>query len=231
MSAVCAICAAAGRDHYTTMSALVIVQARMGSTRLPGKVLLELGGHPVLWHVMERVKRAGYPYVLTIPDAATDDALSTYAVSQGWPVNRGPHPDMVSAYRKAWAESGEQDIVVRVTADCPFVQPAAIHQYGRFCSWYASNAHPHRRVPKGLDVEVFSPKMLAMVDRQATGDDRHHVTPWMRRYFDQGTSTDDGEFRVTLDTPEDYDRLKWIAARVSLEPPHPTTDELRALLV
>ena len=222
-----------GRYDPSTGSAgkvVVVIQARMGSTRLPGKVLLPIGGKPALAHTIDRVRYTGLPYILTIPDGKADDPLYDWAVSYGVPVHRGSEHDVLLRMTQAVATFGTPDRLVRVTGDCPFVQPEAIATYARYCNWYASNAHPDRRAPKGLDVEVISVKVLEMANQQATGTDREHVTPWMRRYFGFETSTDDGEFRVTLDTADDYERLKWIAARVTLEPPHPTTAELRAML-
>lgn len=223
------------------MTALVIVQARLGSARLPGKTLMDIGGHTALWHVMERVKMAGLPYILTIPaqeDADPDHTLRRYVELNGWPVSEGPHPDMARAFRVAYFVAG-QDLgdrisIVRVTADCPFVQVGDIQRYAAAimdqqmdANGYASNAHPVRNVPKGLDVEVFTPWALDNACGNGTIEQRHHVTPWMRWSLGLATSTDDGEFRVTLDTAEDLARLRHIAATIDCTPPHPTLQELR----
>lgn len=211
------------------MKPLVIVQSRLGSTRLPGKVMMTLGTKPVLWHVMERVKMAGFPYILTIPADPSDDPLALYAQENGWPLSRGPHPDMLAAFYQAWKDAGAQaDKIVRVTADCPFLQYEEIQRYMGF-EVYASNAHPDRTVPKGFDVEGFGAGLLLTAHLNAkTEHERHHVTPWMRTRYGLGTSDTDGEFRVTLDTPEDLIRLRDIASVVDITPPGPTIEDLRA---
>lgn len=218
------------------MNPLVIVQARLGSQRLPSKVLMDIGGRTCLRHVMERVQMAGYPYILTVPADPGEYALYRYARDNGWPVSRGPHPDMVFAFLTARNEADvDAYLIVRVTADCPFIQPDDIHRYATAISdprmdapSYASNAHPVRHVPKGLDVEALTYDGLLDASMRATEEERHHITPYMRRILGLATSTDDGEFRVTLDTEEDLAVLRHIAGTINIEPPHPTLDELRA---
>lgn len=213
---------------------LVAIQARLGSQRLPGKVLKPIGGKPALAHTIDRVRLTGYRHVLTIPEAHTDDGLYNWALDYDVPVQRGPHPDVLLAMANACAAAGGADLIVRITGDCPFVQPTEIQTLitclTRLPAYrYVSNAHPRRTVFKGGDVEVFDWDLMqeavaSTVDRY----DREHVTPWMRRKMNLGTSTDDGEFRCVLDTPEDYAILQTLAGHLDLTPPHPTIPELRA---
>lgn len=205
---------------------MVAIQARMGSTRLPGKVLKPIGKKPALAHTIDRVRLTGYKYVLTIPTGVENDVLYNWALDYDVPVHRGPHPDVLLAMANACAWVGGADYVVRVTGDCPFV---TIDIPKGYLFRYMSNAHPVRRVFKGGDWEIFDWDLLQeAVESARDTSDREHVTPWMRRRLGLGTSSDDGPFRCVLDTPEDYDLLQRIAADLDLTAPHPTPDELAA---
>lgn len=213
---------------------LVCIQARLGSSRLPGKVLLPIGDRPCLAHIIDRVRLTGFRHILTIPEGPTDDRLYNWAMDYGVPVHRGPHPDVLLAMANAAASAGGADVLVRITGDCPFVQPDEIRRYvgllERLPAYrYVSNAHPRRLVFKGGDVEVFDWDFLQeAVASTLTSYDREHVTPWMRRRMGLDTSTDDGEFQCVLDTPEDYAVLQTLAKRLDTVAPHPTVVELRA---
>lgn len=196
---------------------------------------MDIGGHSCLWHVMERVKLAGLPYILTVPATADEDPLYQYATGMGWPVSRGPHPDMVAAFLQAVTDAHSRGtLIVRVTADCPFVQIGDIQRYARALTdagpdgyGYVSNAHPVRTIAKGLDVEAFTYWSLSAA-QSGSVEERHHVTPAIRRMLGLATNTDDGEFRVTLDTAEDLAVLQDIGRTLNVTPPHPTVKELRA---
>lgn len=214
---------------------MVCVQARMGSERLPGKVLMKIGALTCLEHVMARVQLMGFKYVLTIPEGEEDNVLYSYCLDHEWPVQRGPHPDVLLAMANACAAVGAADWIIRITADCPFIQSAIIKHTALNIikstkpPFYYSNAHPVRLVPKGLDFEIFDWDLLQQaVTETIDSHDRHHVTPWMRRHFGLKTSTDDGEFRVTLDTEADLQQLRAIAGMMNLTPPNPSLMNLRA---
>lgn len=213
---------------------MVCVQARMGSDRLPGKILKKIGDLTCLEHVMARVKLMGFKYVITIPEGEEDNNLYSYCLDHEWPVQRGPHPDVLLAMANACAAVGAADWVIRITADCPFIQPEVIKRTATNIAhaakppFYYSNAHPVRSVPKGLDFEIFDWDLLqAAVTATIDEYDRHHVTPWMRRHLGLKTSTHDGEFRVTLDTESDLQQLRAIAAQIEVRPPYPTLSSLR----
>jgi spore coat polysaccharide biosynthesis protein SpsF (cytidylyltransferase family) len=208
------------------VKSVVVIQARMGSSRLPGKVMMDLAGQPVLAHVVARAKAArGVDAVcVAVPDTALDEPLAELAVELGAEVARGPEQDVLARYALAAAETGA-DRIVRVTADCPFLDPETA---GRVLASldggadYGSNVAP-RSWPKGLDVEAFTREALRRADREATDAyDREHVTPWMRAHLACANVAlpDDARagWRWTLDHPEDLEFCRAVAARL---PPWP----------
>jgi len=167
---------------------IAVIQARMSSTRLPGKVLLDLDGSPVVDHVVRRVGRARlvdevWVATSTAPD---DDILTDNLSSLGTPVVRGSLDDVLSRYALS-SERSNADVVVRITADCPLIDPAVIdgviRSYREAPSVdYCSNTLV-RTYPIGMDTEVFS---RAALDRAAleatTQQEREHVTPYIYQH-------------------------------------------------
>jgi spore coat polysaccharide biosynthesis protein SpsF len=196
------------------MTLLVIVQARTGSTRLPAKVLQPLGGRTVLARVLDRC--AQIPgiddIVCAIPDTEADDRLEQEIRRLEHKVSRGPETDVLARYAKA-ARDHDADYVMRVTSDCPFLDPEVCGQvidlfHGSRAD-YASNTMP-ARFPHGLDCEIFPALLLDEADRIAsTPHDREHVTPWIRNHAFLNTVNLRGpgngieHLRWTLDYPED----------------------------
>lgn len=199
------------------MRAVCIVQARMGSTRLPGKVLLPLGGHTVLWHVLTRCKeiRGIDDVVLAVPDEKRSDQLIAEASSIGVHTIKGPEHDVLARYHRA-ALAYDAEIIMRVTADCPLINPNVCWEVlklrYRDKSDYASNVYPSRTWPQGMDCEVFTFDALQQAHENATEPyDREHVCPWVQRNCSVSSLPGPGEgMRLTLDTPEDYIRLQRI---------------------
>ncbi|WP_096704059.1 glycosyltransferase family protein [Magnetospirillum sp. 15-1] len=198
------------------MTAAIIVQARMGSTRLPGKVLKPLGGMTALAQCLRRCKAIpGIDRVVcAIPHGDAEAPVAAEAERCGALVARGPSDDVLKRYRIA-AEAAGADIVMRVTSDCPLIDPLLC---GRLLTKlrdegldFVCNNTPHSW-PHGLDAEAFTMRLLAEADERATEPfDREHVTPWMRRapHLKRGNIARDGadlseECRWTLDYPEDY---------------------------
>jgi spore coat polysaccharide biosynthesis protein SpsF (cytidylyltransferase family) len=170
---------------------LAVVQARQGSSRLPGKALMEIAGRPMVAHVVARIAAtAGVDEVVlaTTRDAA-DDALADFARAARLACVRGSVDDVLDRFRSA-VRAHPADAVVRVTADCPLLDPAVsgrvVAEYLRRADVdYVSNVHPPT-YPDGLDTEVFSRDALERAWREASPDsrrDREHVTPyiWERR--------------------------------------------------
>jgi spore coat polysaccharide biosynthesis protein SpsF len=164
----------------------VVVQARLGSTRLPGKVLRDLGGRPVLARVLARCKRIPQAdtVVCAVPDEPESAALEEIALSEGCTVVRGSEEDVLDRYLTA-ARATNAEVVMRVTSDCPLVDSQLC---GRVLELraaegadYACNNMP-RSFPHGLDCEAFTAKALERAAADAVDAyDREHVTPWLRR--------------------------------------------------
>jgi spore coat polysaccharide biosynthesis protein SpsF len=217
----------------------------MGSTRLPGKVLADIHGAPMISRQMARMKLSTRldEIVVAIPESRTDDVLAAYCLSQGWAVYRGPEWDVLGRYLDA-AEAAGADTVVRVTADCPCIDPFVIDcAFDLFTSggaagpfdFVSNNLAP--TFPHGLDVEVMSRGTLAIAAAKATaGYDREHVTPWITRASAGGavfrlgnlpSPVDLSMYRLTVDYPEDL-----IVARAIYEryPGHFSTPDVIAFL-
>ena len=200
-----------------------VVQARMTSSRLPGKVLAEIAGRPALQLLVERMRMATELQELRIATSAdrSDDPVAELATRLGLPVTRGPLDDVLGRYRLALDESSA-DAVVRVTGDCPLIDPAvvdeAVSRWRSGESDYVSNTVDPRTYPDGLDVEVVSAVALREADAKARDAyEREHVTAFVRhrpdRYAAEAMTLDPphGELRITLDTPEDLELIRAVA--------------------
>ncbi|WP_374655724.1 UDP-2,4-diacetamido-2,4,6-trideoxy-beta-L-altropyranose hydrolase [Dongia sp.] len=205
----------------TSPRTAVIVQARKGSSRLPGKILRKLSGKTVLEHVIERlhrVRNADLVVVATTTQSA-DDEVAALAERCGAIIFRGDERDVLGRYLGA-ARAVNADVILRVTSDCPLIDPdlceAVISARAKTDADYASNNMP-RLFPHGLDCEAFTRTALEMAARDATTPyDREHVTPWLRRRPELhranvvGPGWPANQQRWTLDYPEDllfFDRL------------------------
>ncbi len=196
------------------MKTAVIVQARMGSTRLHGKVMQTIAGKPALAHVLERCKRIerADAVVCAVPDQAESAALESIAHACGASVYRGSEQDVLGRYLGA-AEMIGADVVMRVTSDCPLIDPAVcdgvLNLRARMGGEYVANNTP-RTFPHGLDCEAFTTEALAQANHETQElYDREHVTPWLRRapHLKRGNldsmRRDLDRHRWTLDYPED----------------------------
>jgi len=164
---------------------IAIIQARMGSSRFPGKTLADLAGRPMLSRVVERVSqsRAIDKVVVATSIAVGDDPIAEFCAKEGVLCFRGSEDDVLDRFYRAAKEHGA-DVVVRITADCPLIDAAVIDRVvERFQSGdcdYASNVL-HYTYPDGLDTEVFSMAALAEAWREAKKpSEREHVTPYLR---------------------------------------------------
>jgi glutamate-1-semialdehyde 2,1-aminomutase len=195
------------------MTRVAIVQARMGSVRFPGKVMQTIGGVPLIGLLLQRLAGAQRVdrIVVATSDAPVDAPLATYVRSLGYDVFQGSETDVLDRYYQA-AISANADIVVRITGDCPLVDPALVDAVidaleGQGTD-YASNIEPPT-FPDGLDVEAVRMDALARAWREATAaDDREHVTLLIRRGTDFtrtniALDNDLSGERWTVDAPED----------------------------
>ena len=206
----------------------VIIQARVGSTRLPGKVMYPLDGQPALEHVVTRTAHADSvtDVVVATSTEPQDDVIAQYAPTFGADVIRGSESNVLSRFERAVEEYGP-DIVLRITGDCPLIDPATIDSVVASVTGeadYASNTS-HRTFPRGLDVEAFTVESFETVISAATTQaEREHVTPYYRenpdvfdivnvtsdQVFDKGKYIDRTDLRLTLDEADDYRLLKRI---------------------
>jgi spore coat polysaccharide biosynthesis protein SpsF len=193
----------------------IITQARMTSTRLPGKVLIEVAGRPLLDLHLDRLLASGHDVVVATTTNSSDDPIVELASARGIPVHRGSEHDVLSRFAGAVDEYG-LDTVVRVTSDCPLIDGklvaeavATFEQAGD--AWlYVSNGIV-RTMPRGMDFEVFSGQALLEADEQATSAaQREHVTPYLHQNVNGRTRLqniswpeDRSGYRITLDTADD----------------------------
>ena len=207
-----------------------VIQARTGSTRLPGKVLEDLGGHPVLEWGVRAARAAGQidEVIVATSSLALDDVVADLAHSLGVMVVRGSEDDVLSRFVAA-LDAHPADALVRLTADCPLLDPTLIDAVAG--AWSASPSHDYvstilvRCLPRGLDVELVTASALRAVDRTAIGHDRVHVTsavyadPMVFSLLGVCVTPSANDLRVTLDTPEDLALLRALVAELPDAPP------------
>ena len=209
------------------MRVVCIVQARMGSSRLPGKVMMDLAGEPMLTRDINRVKRAKTLSEIVVATTVepADDVIEDLCRRSDWVWFRGSEQDVLDRYYRA-ALTHKADTVVRITSDCPLIEPTIVDQVvGYFLTNrrrldYVSNRLPRPTFPIGLDTEVFSFQAL---QRAWQGDQnpawREHVTPYiymnpsMFRVEGITNDMDRSHMRWTVDTSEDMAFVRKIYER------------------
>lgn len=206
-------------------SVIAIIQARMGSSRLPGKVLKDIGGLPMLVHEVIRARRAqtlGQVILATTSDP-DDDAVAEVCRTHGIPCFRGDPLDVLDRYYQAAVRFGAETIV-RLTGDCPLIDPQEIDRTVRafFASGvdFAANRLPppwKRTTPIGMDTEVVTFTALARAWREADAKyAREHVMPFFYEQDDRfkvllvDHDPDLSRYRLTVDTPEDLALIREI---------------------
>ena len=214
----------------------VIIQARLGSTRFPGKVLAGIIGRPMLAYVLARAEAIGADEtVLAIPEGKEDDPLAWWGEQLAAPVKRGPLNDVLARYWKV-AREAEYEVIVRITADCPLLCPVVAGQVLKMVTGhveYASNVHPDRSYPDGCDVEAFTLNILARAFQEATtAHDREHVTPWMQREALltaclKNPHGDWSRVRWTVDLPADLEPIRRIVSHMLPDTMVSTFEETR----
>lgn len=201
------------------MKVTAIIQARMTSTRLPGKVLLEVKGNPLLAYQVEQLRFARSIGELIVATTVnnSDDPIAAFAESRGINVFRGSEDDVLDRYYQA-AKDYKAEYIMRLTADCPLIQPDICD---RITEYYFGNGCDYMRTgpnfAEGLDCEVFSFKALEKAWKTARlKSDREHVTLFFRNHPELfsaaglDNSTDDSRYRITVDRPEDFEVVKII---------------------
>ncbi|TMQ21281.1 MAG: aminotransferase class III-fold pyridoxal phosphate-dependent enzyme [Candidatus Rokuibacteriota bacterium] len=209
-----------------------IVQARLGSTRLPGKTLMDVAGRPLLGHLVERTRRIPGldAVVLATTGRPADRALADFAGAYGLPVYAGSEEDVLDRFYQAARRFGVS-VVVRVTPDCPLLDPAVAGLVlRRFLDAageldYASNTQPPT-FPDGQDTEVFSAAALARAWREARlPSEREHVTPYIWKHPDRFRlanvrhAEDLSRMRWTVDEAADLEFVRRVFARLGADRP------------
>jgi spore coat polysaccharide biosynthesis protein SpsF len=223
------------------MKTVIIVQARMGSTRLPGKVLKRVLGKPLLEYLVERLRRVSLAdlFVVATTCRPEDDAIVAECARLGVPHTRGPEHDVLGRYHEA-AIAHQAELVVRVTSDCPLIDPAvvdaAISLYRSGAYDYVSNAL-RPGYPLGMAVEVFPFALLEQAAREAVAPaEREHVTPFFylrpQRYRIGHllNRIDLGEERWTVDTEQDFELVSRMISAIADSNPAAGMGELVDLL-
>ena len=218
----------------------------MNSSRLPGKVMLDLCGKTVLSHVVERVQvcEAIDQVVIATTDQAIDKEIVTEAQKLGVGFYCGSENDVLERYYNA-AKSFSAEIITRVTADCPLfdsrVLSGMLFEFKRilsngFANIYLSNTRV-RTYPRGLDAEVFNFASLEKANQRAKlGFEREHVTQYMHRHedefmlYDFKNGEDYSNYRWTLDTPEDFNFIETVYSELYKEGKVISTEEVLSLL-
>lgn len=204
------------------MNIIVIIQARMGSSRLPGKVLMDLEGKSVLEHVIQRLKNS--KMINDIIIATSNKEIDNKIVELCNKINikcfRGSEDNVLERYYKC-AKEYNGDIIVRVTSDCPLIDSKVLDEMLLF---YLNNKYKlvtnagndeNRTYPRGLDLEIFSFELLekAYVNSSQSYE-KEHVTPYMYEneynIFYYKNNINYSNYRLTLDTKEDYLLIKAI---------------------
>lgn len=203
---------------------VAVLQARVSSSRLPGKVLMPLGGVSLIGFMIERLRHSRKidQLVLATSAEASDDPLADAVAAMGVAVVRGPLDDVLARFALALDQHPAQ-IVVRLTGDCPLIDPAVVDRVvDRVMSagaQYASNSVPPT-YPDGLDCEAFTAALLHQAAREARlASEREHVTPWIRASAGERASTvacsvDLSALRWTVDYEDDLELVRRMVAHL-----------------
>lgn len=192
---------------------VAIIQARTGSTRLPKKVLAYIEGKPMLWHIIERIKlvKSIDEIIVATTDLPEDKKIIEIAENSGVKSFAGSEEDVLDRYYKA-AKKNNADIVVRITGDCPFIDPELIDRTINFFKTdnfdYVSTGHIAKQkhesnYPVGLNTEVFSFSAFEKAWKQALlPSEREHVTPYIWK--------NDKLFKIkTIDCDQNFSHMRW----------------------
>jgi len=218
---------------------LIIIQARMSSTRLPGKVMMTIGGWRVIDLLIHRLKRTvgiGQIVVATT-DEKSDDVLCKHLDEMDVLCFRGSENDVLLRFAEC-AKLYKAKTIIRVTADCPFVDPRILDDLLKeFCSQDLDYACLSPNFAEGLDVEVMTVSALLLADALAEKrSEREHVTLYFNNHPEKfrivtlGQSEDHGRHRFTLDTIEDMRVLEAIACHFGAKCPEISSSQILEFL-
>lgn len=217
----------------------IITQARMTSTRLPGKVLQEIDGRSLLDYHITRLLKTGFHVIVATTSNETDDPIVDFCEKNKINFYRGSEDNVLSRYYEA-AKKYELDFVIRVTSDCPLIDPHlirnSVEKYLRFNNenMYVSNVID-RTFARGFDFEIFSFSLLEEAFKNATlSRDLEHVTPYIRDnhsglvdFYDIKQSVNNSHLRITVDTEDDFKLIKTlISAYKAQDLPYTDIEEI-----
>ncbi len=199
-----------------------IIQARMGSTRLPGKVMKTLSGKTVLWHVITRLKQCRLidEIVVATTSSENDKIIKRFCEENHFSFFVGDEFDVMGRYLDA-AHAFSATTIIRITSDCPLIDPFLVDEMLRIFNPinmdYLSNILPPRTYPKGLDTEIFTTLTLEDATKLTQDpQDREHVTPYIMNHPEKFRlipyyhKIDLSNERWTLDTQEDFEFIEKI---------------------
>ena len=198
----------------------IITQARMTSTRLPGKVFKEINNKSLLQYHVERLQKTGFDIAIATTTNATDDCICEFAEQKNIKFHRGSEHNVLSRFYET-ATKFNYDIIVRVTSDCPLIDPHLIRNYiEKYLklnnqNLYMSNGI-ERTFARGFDFEIFSFQLLEEAFKKASdAGDLEHVTPyiWKNRsgkveFYQVKQNQNNSGYRITVDTSEDFELIK-----------------------
>ena len=207
------------------MKKVAVVQARLGSTRLPNKVLAPIGDVPLIEFLLGRLSKSEgiSEIVLATSTSQINDQLASVVEGMGFHVIRGSENDVLQRYVDA-AHATNADVVIRITGDCPFVDPQLIDEmledFVASNIDYMSNTNPPT-FPDGFDIEIFKKSALLQSAEIATSAfEREHVTPCLRTNSlfsrkNKAAVVDTSHLRLTVDEQRDLDVVRGIADHFS----------------
>jgi spore coat polysaccharide biosynthesis protein SpsF len=221
---------------------LAILQARMSSTRLPGKVMADVLGQPMIGRQVERLARSRAIDRLVVATSldVSDDPLAAWCEAAGLEVFRGGLADVLGRFLGVLHRHPRARAVVRLTADCPLadatVIDALVARFEEAGADYANNVTPERTFPHGLDAEVMRPQALLDAGDEATDPyEREHVTPFIYRRPERyrlaslTRQPSLAHLRWTVDHPEDLEFVRHVYASLYPADPAFTSADVAAL--
>jgi spore coat polysaccharide biosynthesis protein SpsF (cytidylyltransferase family) len=217
------------------MTPHIIIQARMGSTRLPEKVMRKIGGQPMIGLQIERLKKTNLPIILATSVALENDELARYAESLDVKVFRGSEDNVLERYYNA-AKTFNARHIIRITGDNPLIDPFFIIEQLKAVKidqqrYYLSEGRD-RKLPLGMSFEMFPFSLLEEAYANAnTKFEKEHVTPYMHQNFPGDINIykfknlmDKSNFRLTVDTENDFHLMEELILKFGCQ--HKSLDEI-----
>jgi spore coat polysaccharide biosynthesis protein SpsF (cytidylyltransferase family) len=199
---------------------VAVLQARMSSSRLPGKVLLEINGQPMIWWQIQRILKSNMvdKVIVATSTDSTDDVLAEYLENENITCSRGPLEDVLRRFQEALVGYPDNSTIVRLTADCPLIMPEQLDQLVKLFIGsdydYISNAIVPT-FPDGLDIEIFSKSAFnRILSLETSPADKEHVTLKFKdkketfKILNYESDLDLSSLRWTVDYPQDFQFIR-----------------------